>query len=318
MRSYVADYEMKQIDSLEGTLSLMHSDPGKWKVFAGGTDLMVQFEMGHLAHKNFLDISNFYELKKIEIENEPGPGKVLSIGSLCTYSQIQQCPEVNVYFPILAQASFLTGAVAIQNRGTIGGNIANASPAADSLPALLVYDAEIVLRSSAGRRRMNYKDFHKEYKKIDLRSEEIIESVKLPLRTQEPALSTTAVTGLLGSPLNCHLYKKVGTRAFQSIAKVSVAIAAQVQDGQVNYLKAGYSSVAPVPLLFKELESEYLNKNVSTFSRSRLKDLVMSFFHPRDDIRSSAEYRRLVVENLTWDFLSKIQENPRGILHLER
>lgn len=301
MRSFVADYEMRQMESLEKTLELLQTEPKKWKVFAGGTDLMVQFEMGKLQNKAFLDLSPFDELKKIEFKSDENGRKYLSLGALCTYSQIQTSPEIKNAFPILAQAGFLTGAVAIQNRGTIGGNIANASPAADSLPALLVYDADIILTSAQGKRRLKYQNFHSDYKKMDLRAGEIIESVELPMKTS-----------------NCHLYKKIGTRAFQSIAKVSVAIAADVRRGEVQYLKAAYSSVGPVPILFQQLESEYLNKNVSTFSQSRVRDLVQASFRPLDDIRSTAEYRKKVIENITWDFLNKIKENPDGILHLEK
>src|SRR5204863_4658111 len=104
----------------------------------------------------------------------------LRLGAMTTYTEIMEHPTVQRDFPLLCRAAAETGAVATQNRGTLGGNIANASPAADSPPALLVYDAELEIASARGSRRVPYERFHLGYKAMDLRADEIIKSITLP------------------------------------------------------------------------------------------------------------------------------------------
>jgi CO/xanthine dehydrogenase FAD-binding subunit len=130
---------------------MLGREPGVWKPFAGGTDLMVLVEAGKLPHRKFLSIWKFAELRGIEVTPES-----LSIGALSTYTEIQRNAILQSEFPLLCRAASETGGVATQNRGTLGGNIANASPAADSPPALLVYDAEVQLISTEGTRRLSY------------------------------------------------------------------------------------------------------------------------------------------------------------------
>ena len=145
MRAYLPDYELKVPASLHETLQLLNSEPGVWRPFAGGTDLMVLLEAGKLPHKRFVSLWNLPELRGIEVDDSH-----VTIGAMTTYSQVQQNKILQAEFPMLCEAANLTGAIAIQNRGTLGGNIANASPAADSLPALLVYEAELELISASG------------------------------------------------------------------------------------------------------------------------------------------------------------------------
>src|SRR6185436_13774412 len=121
-------------------------------------------EAGKLPHKNYLNIWNLAELRGIEVTSDH-----VTLGALTTYTEVQAHPILRHEFPMLCQAASETGGLAIQNRGTIGGNIVNASPAADSPPALLVYDAELELISAKGSRWVSYEGFHTGYKQMILR-----------------------------------------------------------------------------------------------------------------------------------------------------
>src|SRR3954466_1466970 len=198
MRSYLPRYEMRAYGNLGEALELMGAQPGEWKPLAGGTDLMVLLEQGKLAHRKFLSISGIPELRRIEIT----PSHV-TLGALVTYTQIQGEPMLQSEFPLLCQAASETGSIANQNRGTLGGNIANASPAADTPPALLVYDAELELVSTGESRWVPYDGFHTGYKQMLLRADELVARIRLPRRGVQWR----------------QYYRKVGTRKAQAISK---------------------------------------------------------------------------------------------------
>lgn len=292
MKGFIPDYYLESCKDLSEVLSKLYQDPQKWKLFAGGTDLMVLFESGRLQHKNFLDISQLPELKGIKES-----AKELRIGGGVTYSELQQHPIIKVEFPIIAQAAKLTGAKAIQNRGTIGGNIANASPAADTAPALLAYAARLEISSHRnGRRDLDYCSFHTDYKKMDLASDEIITSISLPRYMN----------------WTHHYYKKIGTRAYQSISKVAISIAAKIENQTIEAIKIGLASVAPYPSLAENLERYLVGKKISEIEKYQVKNLLLQSYEPIDDIRSTAEYRKKVLENIVLDALEFRQK-----VHLE-
>src|SRR2546428_14151674 len=191
MRAYVPDYQLQTPRSLKEALDLLAREPGLWKLFAGGTDLMVLLEAGKLAHRDYLNIWNLKELRGIEVTSEH-----VTLGALTTYSEVQANAILRAEFPMLCQAASETGGLAIQNRGTLGGNIVNASPAADSPPALLAYDAELELIAKQGERRIPYYKFHSGYKQMDLRPGELLRTICLPRTTKRLT----------------HYYRKVGTR----------------------------------------------------------------------------------------------------------
>src|ERR1700724_231015 len=168
MRSHPGDYELVAPNNLPSVLSLLAQEPGVWLPIAGGTDLMVQYSAGHLAARKLVSIWNLPELRHIEVTPDE-----IRIGAGCTYTDLRKHEAVGSEFPLLARAARWTGGIANQNRGTIGGNIVNASPAADSLPALLVYDAELILVSVRGERRLPYQNFHTGYKKTLLAPDEL-------------------------------------------------------------------------------------------------------------------------------------------------
>ena len=164
MRAFVPTYQLISPANLSEALDVLARDQGVWHPFAGGTDLMVLLEAGKLPHKNYLNIWNLSELRGIEINDSQ-----VTLGALTTYTEIQDNETLRAEFPMLCQAASETGGLAIQNRGTMGGNIVNASPAADSPPALLAYDAELELVSAKGARTIPYHSFHTGYKEMDIR-----------------------------------------------------------------------------------------------------------------------------------------------------
>src|ERR1044072_8543073 len=201
MRGYVPSYQLLTPTSLAEALSMLANEPGVWKPFAGGTDLMVLLEAGRLQHLNYINIWPLDELHQIQVtENH------ITLGGLTTYTDVQSKPILRSEFPILCHAASETGGLAIQNRGTLGGNIVNASPAADSPPALLAYDAEIELTSTRGSRWLPYQRFHTGYKQMHIDADELLARIRLPRNT----------AGLM------HYYRKVGTRKAQAISKVCI------------------------------------------------------------------------------------------------
>src|SRR5271170_593316 len=176
MRSYPAVYELVTPGSLDAVLRLLSDEPGQWTPIAGGTEIMVLYGAGKLAARNLVSIS-LAELSEI-VDDENS----ISIGSGCSFTQIRRHTGVHKHCPRLAKCASWTGSTANQNRGTIGGNLANASPAADSSPALFAYAAEIELISARGTRRIPYQQFHLGYKKTALAPDELIRAILLPKR----------------------------------------------------------------------------------------------------------------------------------------
>ncbi|HEX8188675.1 MAG TPA: FAD binding domain-containing protein, partial [Pyrinomonadaceae bacterium] len=208
MRAYLPSYEMVVPRTLEEALALLGEGPGVWRPFAGGTDLMVLLEAGRLEHRKFFSIRHLKELRGVA----EADGAV-RVGALTTYADVRRSEPLSRHFPMLGQAARETGGIAIQNRGTVGGNIANASPAADTPPALLAYGAEVELVSAEGARRVPYEGFHTGYKQTVMRADELIAAVILP-KPREGAR---------------HFYRKVGTRRAQAISKVCFAALAEVE-----------------------------------------------------------------------------------------
>src|SRR5215468_2179449 len=188
MRADPADYEMIAPGNLPDVLSLLAAEPTQWLPIAGGTDVMVVYAAGKLAPRKLVSLWNLSELRHIETS-----GTELTIGACCTYTELREHPVVAREFPLLASAARWTGSIANQNRGTLGGNIVNASPAADSLPALLVYEAELILISARGERRVPYTAFHTAYKQTQLRADELVQTICLPRRFGEYLLYSRKV-----------------------------------------------------------------------------------------------------------------------------
>lgn len=290
MRAFIPNYQLLTPASLSEALDALARDEGAWQPFAGGTDLMVLLEAGKLPQKNYVNIWNLSELRGIEVTDSH-----VTLGALTTYTQIQDHETLRAEFPMLCQAASETGGLAIQNRGTIGGNIVNASPAADSPPALLAYDAELELVSVSGPRTIPYHSFHTGYKQMDIRPEELLRAVRLPRISK----------GLV------NYYRKVGTRKAQAISKVCFAGLAGMDGDRIMDVRVALGSVAPIPIRCLQTESALRGQTISAVTVTAGKSALADEIAPIDDLRSTSDYRLRVSVNLLEDFLYQLSSTIR-------
>jgi len=287
MRAYLPGYDMRVAATLPEALALLACELGAWHPFAGGTDLMVLLEAGKLAHKRFLSLWKPGDLRGVEVAPD-----ALTIGALTTYTEIRKHPLLQAEFPLLCAAAAETGSIATQNRGTIGGNLVNASPAADSPPALLVYDAEVELVSVRGARWLAYHGFHTGYKKMLLEPDELLRRIRLPRRARKWR----------------QYYRKVGTRKAQAISKVCFAGAAHVEGGVIRDFRIALGSVAPIVLRAVKTEETLRGGAIASSKIAETKEVLAQEIAPIDDIRSTAHYRLRVAQNLLEEFLSRLAQ----------
>ncbi len=285
MRAYVPDYELRAPRDLGDALDALAGEPGVWRPFAGGTDLMVLFEAGLLAHKKFLSVWQLAELRGVEVT-----GEHVTLGALTTYTEVRRHELLRQEFPALCDAARETGGRAIQNRGTLGGNIANASPAADSPPALLAHGARLELVSAAGARWIDYEDFHTGYKQTVMRADELVARVRLPRDEGRTA----------------SYYRKVGTRKAQAISKVCMAATARVESGRVRWARIALGSVAPTVVGCARTEELLRDQVIDAGVIEAARASLASEIAPIDDVRSTADYRLRVAQNLLEDFLTGV------------
>jgi CO/xanthine dehydrogenase FAD-binding subunit len=286
VRAFIPNYQLTTPASLAEALTLLESEPGVWRPFAGGTDLMVLLEAGGLAHRNYVNIWGLKELRGMEATDTH-----VILGALTTYTEVQTNPILRREFPMLCQAASETGGLAIQNRGTLGGNIVNASPAADSPPALLAYDAEIELVSNRGSRWLPYQGFHTGYKQMHIDPDELLARIRLPRNT----------AGLT------HYYRKVGTRKAQAISKVCFAAAGKTDHGKIVETRIVVGSVAPIVVRCVQTEAALRGEKPEEETIAAASTNLLREISPIDDIRSTAKYRLQVAKNLLTDFLTTLR-----------
>ncbi|HXQ97637.1 MAG TPA: FAD binding domain-containing protein, partial [Candidatus Limnocylindrales bacterium] len=285
MRAHPAEYELVAPRTLPAVLALLAEAPGDWLPIAGGTDVMVQYSAGNLRARKLVSIWNLPELRRIEVFPDE-----IQIGAGCTYTDLREHAIVNQEFALLSCAARWTGGIANQNRGTLGGNIVNASPAADSLPALLVYEAELLLVSLGGEHRVPYRNFHIGYRRTQLAPDELIRAICLKRRFSEYYAQT----------------RKVGARNAQAISKVCLAALGRLAGGVVEDIRLAMGSVAPVPLRLKETERIAKGKQINAALIQLARTTAAAEVRPIDDIRSTARYRAAVAGNLVAEFLEQL------------
>jgi len=264
MRTPVSALELLEPRSLCDALRLLAGERPPVPV-AGCTDLYVSLKFGTLGRSRFLNLGNLDELRRIRVEPN-----VLSIGALATFSQLIGSSAVQKRLPSLVAAAREIGAVQIQNRGTLGGNIVNASPAGDALPVLAVAEATLVLRSLRGTRRVPFTAFYTGYRQTVMRPDELLVAVEIP-----------PVEG-------AQWFRKVGTRAAQAIAKVVMAAVRAPQP------RLALGSVAPTVVRVPRTEAVLARGG----SIEEAQAVLQTEIHPIDDLRSTAAYRRRVSANL--------------------
>ena len=270
MRTPVSSLSLLRPRSLRDALRLLR-DEGPLTPLAGCTDVYVNLNFGTLPAKRFLDLWPLDELRRIRVENG-----ALSIGALATYTEIIRSPLVRRRLPILAAAASEIGGVQIQNRGTLGGNVVNASPAGDTLPVLAVAEATLVLASAAGERRVPFAGFYTGYRKTVLRADELVAAVE--------------ISRLPGR----QWFRKVGTRAAQAISKVVMAAV------RSDSPRVALGSVAPTVVRLPKTEAAL----ASGASIEEARRVLEAEIHPIDDLRSTAAYRRLVSARMLEQFWS--------------
>ncbi|BBM83633.1 FAD binding domain-containing protein [Candidatus Uabimicrobium amorphum] len=284
MRAYLPKYNLTTAKSLEHALQMMNDSK---RPIAGGTDLMVLFDMGNLPPGDYVNIHRIPDLQGIEVNDD-----YVEIGALTTYSQLRQHEIIQQEFPCICEAAKVTGGVAIQNRGTIGGNIANASPAADTPPALLVYDADLKIVSATGEKIVAYENFHTGYKQMQLAKNELIQRIRLPRKNKH----------------NLHYYRKVGTRKAQAISKLCMAGVANFTPEKIVQIKIALASVAPTVIRCKKTEAYFCEKQYAQIDICEAKRILQTEIAAIDDLRSTKEYRIQVACNLIQEFFDLITE----------
>jgi CO/xanthine dehydrogenase FAD-binding subunit len=285
MRGNPGAHAMVAPGTLRAVLELLADEPGEWTPIAGGTELMVAHAAGRLAAAKLVSLWGIPELRFIH----SNAGSI-SIGGGATFRDLRSHAGIAEHLPLVAKAASWIGSIANQSRATVGGNLVNGSPAADSSPAFLVYDAEIELVSVRGRRRIPYSDFHTGYKRNAMASDELLFAVHMPSRFTRH-----------------HQYlRKVGTRRAMAISKVALAATAIVDEGIVSEIRLAAASLAAFPARLYQTETALLGKLVDARTIETAREVMLAEAKPIDDIRSTAEYRRRVGVNLLEEFLREL------------
>ena len=287
MRSNVANYELIAPTSLDAALQILADSPDRYTPIAGGTELMVGLAAGRLRAQKLISLGSLEELRFIEATPD-----AIVIGAGTTFTDIRKHPVIAGEFSILSEAARWTGSVANQNRGTLGGNIVNASPAADSPPVLLAYDADLTLISTRGPRTMPYRDFHLAYKETALEPDELLHSITISR--------------------NFKSYKtyirKVGPRNAQAIAKVAIAALARMNKDHIEDVRIGAASLREFPVRLTTTEQSLIGKTITPGTVAAARTAILSEVRPIDDIRSTAKYRATVAANLLEEFLYTLSD----------
>jgi xanthine dehydrogenase small subunit len=254
---------------------LADADGPPWRPLAGGTDLMVQVtgELGEPPAR-ILDIWRLDELRGIAID-----GDALVIGALSTYTEIRASPIVAEFVPALVEAAATIGAAQIQNRGTIGGNAVNASPAGDTLPLLLAVGASFVLGSAEGEREVSADDFWPAYRTTARRDDELLLSIRIPLALDRQVR-----------------FRKVGTRRAQAISKVVMGLAWEepAGEGAWHRVRLALGSMAATTVRARAAEAALEGSAPTRETADAAVAALAGELHPIDDVRSTADYRQLV------------------------
>jgi CO/xanthine dehydrogenase FAD-binding subunit len=285
MRSDPNQFALTAPPTLAAALLRLAAEPGKHTPIAGGTELMVALNTGRLTQHSLLSIQHLAELRFIRAEPD-----VIHIGAATTFTDIRRSQPIAEDLPLLIKSASWTGSVANQNRGTLGGNICNASPAADTPPALLVYGATVTLISTSGSRTIPYADFHLGYKQTVLRPDELLHTISVPRAFGNYR----------------HYIRKVGTRNAQAISKVALAGIAHMDGDVIADIRLGAASLADRPIRCAAAEAAIRGKRIDETVIRSARAALASEAKPIDDIRSTAKYRAAVAENLLEEFLRSL------------
>ena len=286
MRSALSQLEVIRPRSLAHALRALHEaqEPGGERPvpLAGGTDLFVYLNAGSQRGRRFLDLWGLRELRGIRMTRTH-----VTLGALATFREIRQHAGIQRRFPSLVAAAAEIGAAQIQNRATIGGNIANASPAGDSLPVLMAHDTVVIARSIRGAREIAFDRLFRGYRDLALEPDELVAAVRLPFPP----------------PGAFPFFRKVGTRRAQSISKVVFSgLIHAGRGGRADLVRLAWGSVAPVTLRAAEAERAILGRTPAE-AMDAARGALARDIAPIDDIRSDRAYRMTVASNILAQFL---------------
>ena len=246
-------------------------------ILCGGTDLLIKMRAGMIQPEHLIDISRVESLRGIRVE-----GSNLEIGAATLESDIIRSPLVTEHIPLLGSILRQLGSVQIRNRGTLGGNIVNASPAADGVIPLLLYATEIQIVSADGERWVRLEDFFTGPSRTSLESGEYVRSLRLPVPT---------------APFK-PFYHKVGKRNALTIAIASLGMLVHLEEGVIRQLRVAVGSVAPTPRRLSALEEHLAGRSLDELTIHEARDLAITSISPISDVRATADYRRNVIGDL--------------------
>lgn len=244
-----------------------------------------------LMNAHVLDVADFLNIRRIdELRGITDEGDYLRIGALTTYTQLINSPMIGRSAPSLVAASRTIGAIQIQNRGTIGGNIVNASPAGDSLPVLAAFDAGIEIGSVRGVRVIAFNQFYTGYRRTVLEPDELVIAVRMPKLKEGER----------------DFFRKVGTRRAQAISKTVLAVRAKKTDGVIESISIGVGSVAPTVIRATQTEKLLANASLTHDLIDQARHKISEEISPITDLRSTEHYRRTVTGNILAKFLRQL------------
>ncbi|HIQ29727.1 MAG TPA: xanthine dehydrogenase family protein subunit M [Candidatus Caldiarchaeum subterraneum] len=283
------DIEVYSPKTLEEALEILRREGDRVKVIAGGTDLIIQMKDGIMPRKNLLNIYSIDELRYIRMGNDS-----IRIGALTSFTDIASSALIRNYARILADAANTIGSIQIMNKASIGGNLVNASPAADSIPPLYVLDAVLVLRSVEGVREVPIQSFYRGYKKLDIRSDELLTEVRVRRMAEDED----------------GIFLKHGLRLGDAISVVNAALLVKWDgDDRFKDVKIALGAVAPTVVRARSCEEALTGKELNDSTIWDAASKVVNDISPIDDVRGTAEYRREMSVNLLyiglWEIINK-------------
>lgn len=273
--------------TLEEVVDILAKLGSEVKILAGGTDLLVRYYERLYEVDNWLDLSKLDKLERINDYSDR-----VEIGAGIRHVELEKSEKINNYFPILSQAASDVGSPQIRNRGTIGGNIVNASPAGDLLPGLLAYKARFKLVSNEDERIVPAKEFFVGPGQTELKPEELLTKVIIPKPKERTYCS----------------WQKIGMTKTVAISTVSLALLVRLADDNqtVEEARACFGSIAPTPVEVKEVGQEMISKEVNRLDFIALGQLVADIISPIDDVRGTKEYRQQLAKGIMVDALKEI------------
>lgn len=278
---------------IEEALEILSKYGKEIKVIAGGTDLLIQYYDRLYEVNGWLDLKNIKELKDIRINKNK-----IEIGAMVSHAQLEKSEDIKEYFPVLNQAAADIGSPQIRNRGTVGGNIVNASPAGDLLAPLMAYDAQFRLLSIQGEKIVPAEEFFIGPKKTILEPAQLLTQVILPLPSERT--------------YGCWI--KIGKRKALIIATITLALVVEMAEDNktVKDVRTCLGSVAPTPIEIEEIREKMIGKKFSELDFNQLGQIVEDKISPIDDIRGTREYRKDVAKNIMINALKEIDSAWRS------